>query len=65
MLEIGKFTTLTVDRIKSPGAYLINDNDDDILLPNKYVDNDLKVGDEIEVFIYLDGEERLVATTTK
>ncbi|MFL2571661.1 MAG: S1 RNA-binding domain-containing protein [Parvicellaceae bacterium] len=65
MLEIGKFTTLTVDRIKSPGAYLINDNDDDILLPNKYVDNDLKVGDEIEVFIYLDGEERLVATTIK
>jgi predicted RNA-binding protein (virulence factor B family) len=65
MLEIGTFATLTVDRIKSPGAYLINENDEDVLLPNKYVTDDLQVGDEIEVFIYLDGEERIVATTIK
>ena len=63
MLEIGTHTTLTVDRIKSPGAYLTNDNAEDVLLPNKYVSDDLQVGDEIEVFIYLDGEERIVATT--
>ena len=63
MLEIGIHTTLTVDRIKSPGAYLTNDNAEDVLLPNKYVSEDLQVGDEIEVFIYLDGEERIVATT--
>lgn len=63
MLEIGTYTKLTVDRIKSPGAYLINDEDEDVLLPNKYVSEDLEVGDQIEVFIYLDGEERIVATT--
>ncbi len=63
MLEIGTYTKLTVDRIKSPGAYLINDEDEDVLLPNKYVSEDLQVGDQIEVFIYLDGEERIVATT--
>ena len=65
MFEIGKYSTLTVDRIKSPGAYLVNDNDDDILLPNKYVPKDTNVGDDIDVFIYLDGEERPVATTLR
>jgi uncharacterized protein len=63
MLEIGTYTKLTVDRIKSPGAYLINEEEEDVLLPNKYVSENLEIGDEIEVFIYLDGEERIVATT--
>ncbi len=63
MFEIGKYTTLKVDRFQTPGAFLINENEDDILLPNKYVPTDLKIGDEIKVFIYLDGEERPVATT--
>ena len=63
MFEIGKYTTLKVDRFQTPGAFLINENEDDILLPNKYVSSDLKIGDEIKVFIYLDGEERPVATT--
>ncbi len=63
MLEIGKHTTLKVDRFQTPGAFLVNENEDDILLPNKYVPSNLKIGDEIKVFIYLDGEERPVATT--
>ena len=54
MFEIGKYCTLTVDRIKPPGAFLINDNDDDILLPNKYIPDGTKVGDDLDVFIYLD-----------
>lgn len=37
--------------------------DGKILLPERYVPGDLEVGDEIEVFLYLDNEERLVATT--
>ena len=65
MFEIGKYCTLTVDRIKPPGAFLINDNDDDILLPNKYIPDGTKVGDDLDVFIYLDGEERPVATTLR
>ena len=63
MFNIGTYTTLKVDRFQTPGAFLVNENEDDILLPNKYVPKNLKIGDEIKVFIYLDGEERPVATT--
>lgn len=40
-----------------------DENDNDVLLPNKYLTDDLKIGDEIDVFIYRDSEDRLVATT--
>ena len=63
MFEIGQYSTLKVDRFQTPGAFLVNDNGDSILLPNKYVSEDLKIDDDIKVFIYLDGEERPVATT--
>lgn len=45
------------------GMYLEGDEEGKILLPQRYVPEDLEVGDEIEVFIYLDNEERLIATT--
>lgn len=45
------------------GMYLEGDEEGKILLPERYVPEDLEVGDEIEVFVYLDNEERLVATT--
>jgi uncharacterized protein len=43
--------------------YLITDDDQEILLPNKYVPTDLEEGDKIEVFIYTDSEDRPIATT--
>lgn len=43
----------------SVGMYLGDDEDNDILLPNKYVPDDLKEEDEIEVFVYTDSEDRL------
>ena len=43
--------------------YLDDDIEGEILLPKRYVPQDCKVGDELDVFIYLDNEERLVATT--
>ena len=45
------------------GMYLEGDDEGKILLPARYVPEDLEVGDEIEVFVYLDNEERRVATT--
>ncbi len=64
MLQLGKHNTLRVKRIRPKGVYLEgNDTVGDILLPNRYVPEGTKVGDRIRVFIYLDHEERLVATT--
>ncbi len=45
------------------GVYLEGDEEGKILLPNRYVPEDLEIGEEIEVFVYLDNEERRIATT--
>jgi predicted RNA-binding protein (virulence factor B family) len=63
MLEIGKKQILNVNRLTSPGAYLEDDEGNDVLLPNRYLTPSIKKGDDIEVFIYTDSEDRLVATT--
>lgn len=62
MIEIGQYNTLTIDRITKVGLYLTQDGND-ILLPNKYVPKEYVIGDAISVFVYLDQEERPVATT--
>ncbi len=64
MFEIGKYHTLQISRVTKVGLYLVNDTHD-ILLPNKYVPSDYTIGDSITVFVYLDHEERPVATTLK
>lgn len=65
MIELGNYNTLTVLRSSSVGLFLGDDDVDDLLLPNKYVPADWKVGDRLEVFCYLDHEERPIATTLK
>lgn len=62
MIEIGKYNTLKIARTTKVGLYL-TDGGADILLPNKYVPEQYELGDEIAVFVYLDHEERPVATT--
>lgn len=64
MLQIGVYHTLKIDRETKVGLFLVNETDD-VLLPNKYVPNDFTIGDDITVFVYLDHEERPVATTLK
>ena len=61
-LRLGQMNKLKVVRRADFGLYL-GGGPEDILLPNRYVPNDIEIGDEIEVFVYLDSEERLVATT--
>lgn len=62
MIEIGKYNTLKIARATKVGLYL-TDGETDILLPNKYVPKEYEIGGEIAVFVYLDHEERPVATT--
>ena len=70
-IKIGDYNTLKVVEVarrsdpKDPhygeafGLYLDGGDDDEILMPQKYVDKETKVGDEVRVFVYLDQEERL------
>ena len=62
MLTIGKRITLTISRLTPQGAYL-ETLSGDILLPGKDLPEGTGVGDSLEVFIYLDSEDRLIATT--
>ncbi|MBR1682493.1 MAG: GntR family transcriptional regulator [Bacteroidaceae bacterium] len=61
-LQLGKMNTLRVLRRADQGLYL-SGGPEDILLPNRYVPEGTQEGDDIEVFVYLDAEERLIATT--
>ena len=64
MIEVGKWQTLKMIRSKDFGVYLgeQEDSEEDVLLPRKQVPEDLKTGDEIEVFIYRDSRDRKIAT---
>lgn len=62
MLEIGKYNQLEVKKISSFGAYLASEAGE-ILLPQKYAPDGLKPGDVVKVFIYLDSDDRLIATS--
>lgn len=65
MIELGMIQKLKVKRIRSVGAFLnVGDKevDPDVLLPKKEVDKDLGLGDEIQVFIYKDNQNRPIAT---
>ena len=64
MIKLGDYNTLTIIRRADQGLYLEGDEQSgDILLPNRYVPGDAKIGQDLEVFIYLDQDERLIATT--
>ena len=62
-LKLGKRNLLKVARILPHGAYLDGGEIGDILLPKRYLQQDTKVGDTVDVFLYLDHEERLTAAT--
>ena len=64
MVELGKYNTLTIDHRAEQGLYLKGDEQTgDILLPNRYVTPQMNIGDLVHVFVYLDQDERLIATT--
>jgi predicted RNA-binding protein (virulence factor B family) len=65
MLQLGRYQSLKILRLTPPGLFLGDADGEEVLLPNKYVPSQYQIGDMLEVFIYLDSEERLIATTIK
>lgn len=66
MIKLGKFNTMRVVRLVDFGAYLGDPDDEksaEILLPARYMPEDLRPGDTIDVFVYRDNENRPIATT--
>ncbi|WP_420322394.1 S1 RNA-binding domain-containing protein [Flagellimonas sp.] len=65
MIALGNYNTLKILRSTSVGLFLGDDEGTEILLPNKYVPHDFQIDDRLEVFCYLDNNERPIATTLK
>jgi uncharacterized protein len=65
MIKIGEYNDLDIIRETPQGVYLGDSEGNEILLPNKYVPEEFKIWDTLNVFVYLDHEERPVATTLK
>ena len=63
MIKLGDSNTLRVVKRVDFGFYLDGGDEGEILLPKRYVPKGLNIGDDITVFIYLDQDEKLVATT--
>gem|GEM_PF-4805243 len=61
-MKAGQNHTLTVTRISDYGLYLADQEGQEVLLPNRYVSLADKVGDAVDVFVYHDSEDRLLAT---
>ena len=62
-MNIGEYNVLRINRMVDFGAYLIDDDTHEVLLPKRYLTPEMKVGDQISVFVYNDSENRPVATT--
>ena len=62
-MEFGKINTLIYMRSTPQGVYLEDEQGEEVLLPNKFVTNEMEVDDKLDVFVYLDSEDRPVATT--
>jgi len=63
MIKPGEYNLLNANRVMPHGVYLSDSEGNEVLLPKKYIPVDLRLKDEIEVFVYNDSEDRLVATT--
>ena len=63
MIKLGDYNKMTVVKEVDFGIYLDGGDEGEILMPSRYVPEGVKPGDELEVFVYLDQDERPVATT--
>jgi uncharacterized protein len=65
MVSIGKYNHLKINKEVDFGIYLDGMEEGEILMPKRYVKSDFKIGDTVEVFIYNDSEDRIIATTER
>lgn len=63
MIKVGEYNTLEILRESEQGLYLADAEGNEVLLPNRYVPEEFKIWEPIDVFVYLDNEERPVAVT--
>jgi uncharacterized protein len=63
MIQLGQINTLEILRETDHGIYLVDEENNEVLLPNRYVPETFKIWEKLDVFIYLDNEERPVAST--
>lgn len=63
IIQVGKYNKLLIDRDSDYGFYLVAKDESAVLLPNSYITDDMNIGDEVEVFVYKDSEDRIVSTT--
>ena len=63
MINLGEFNTLTIARRMEQGFYLEDNSGDSVLLPNRYIAEDMQIGNVVNVFVYNDSEDRIIATT--
>lgn len=62
-MDIGQYHLLEVLRSTPHGLYLGNEEEESVLLPGKFIPEGIAVGEHIEVYVYKDNQERLIATT--
>ncbi len=65
MIVLGSYNRLRIKRTSDHGVYLSDAEGEQVLLPSRYVTQEMKIGDILEVFVYTDSEDRPVATTQK
>lgn len=65
MAKLGRINTLTVSHGTAHGAYLDGEEHGEILIPTRYIPSGTQLGDRLEVFIYRDSEDRIIATTER
>ena len=65
MIKIGKYNELQVVKIVDFGLYLDGEDYGKILMPRKYVPEDARIGDVLQVFVYRDSKDRLISTTAQ
>ncbi|MEN9420795.1 MAG: hypothetical protein RLZZ107_269 [Bacteroidota bacterium] len=62
-MQLGKINQLTIQRFAPPGAYLVDAQENEVLLPNKYLNPEWSEGSEVDVFVMKDSSDRIVAIT--
>jgi len=65
MAFLGHYNKLRIIKRADIGVFLDGDQYGDILLPRKYAPESMRIGDEVEIFLYNDSEDRIIATTLK
>jgi predicted RNA-binding protein (virulence factor B family) len=63
MIHLGEVNELRINRQTDNGFYLIDESENEVLLPNAYIQDDWNIDDMVNVFIFKDSEDRLTATS--